>query len=132
MTNPTNPTVIKKEQCINLFFSKTGNISELCKAMGIHRSTFYEWINTDKDFKEKIEAEKESLIDFAESKLFNLMNEKNITAIIFFLKSKGKERGYWEKHSFEGAIPTYTISEDFLPKLKSDGNSSKPTPEPKP
>jgi len=51
----------------------------------------------DEKFKKAIDDEKEGLIDFAESKLFNLINEKNTVAIIFFLKTQGKHRGYIEQ-----------------------------------
>ena len=99
--NPTNQTALKKRKFIELFFTKTGNISELCKAVGIARCTYYDWIEKDEDFKNRILAEQEGLIDFAESKLLQLINEKNPTAIIFFLKTKGKHRGYVEKQEFE-------------------------------
>lgn len=97
MASSTNQTTLKKQKFVELFFTKVGNISELCKSVGIHRSTYYVWMQEDEKFKAKIEAEMEGLIDFAESKLFNLMNDKNVTAIIFFLKTRAKSRGYIEK-----------------------------------
>ena len=97
MTDPTNQTTLKKQRFVEEFFNKAGNISELCKAVGIHRSTYYEWMNKDERFNAKINAEREGLIDFAESKLIKLIDEKNVTAIIFFLKTRAKDRGYVEK-----------------------------------
>jgi hypothetical protein len=35
-------------------------------------------------------------LDLAESKLFNAIGDGNMTAIIFFLKTKGRDRGYVE------------------------------------
>ena len=120
MSDSTNQTTIKKEKFIELFFAKTGNISLLCKAIGIHRSTYYEWISKDEEFKKKVEIEREGLIDFAESKLFNLIDDKNVTAIIFFLKTRAKDRGYIEK------IEQVIMGDEFKPLkviVTSDGNN---------
>ena len=113
----TNPTPVKKEQerttkakvaFLERFFKATGNIKFICEQIGIDRSTFYNWVDNDPDFKAAIDAEREGLIDFTESKLFNLINDKNPTAIIFFLKTKAKHRGYVERqeHDHAGKIET--------------------------
>ena len=90
-------TEIAKKKIIQIFFAATGNIAHICKEVGISRETFYGWMKRDEKFKKAIDDEKEGLIDFAESKLFNLINEKNTVAIIFFLKTQGKHRGYIEQ-----------------------------------
>jgi len=74
----------------------TGNISDSCKQCNIGRQTFYNWIKNDGDFKREFDDTDAALLDFAEGKLLNLINDKNVTAIIFYLKTKGKERGYIE------------------------------------
>ena len=40
-------------------------------------------------------------LDFAESKLYELVDDKHPTAIIFLLKTKGKDRGYVERQEFD-------------------------------
>jgi len=90
-------TAIIKKQIIEMFLKKTGNIAMMCRELGICRQTYYGWMAEDEKFKKAIDDEKEGLIDFAESKLFNLINEKNTVAIIFFLKTQGKHRGYIEQ-----------------------------------
>lgn len=40
-------------------------------------------------------------LDFAESELFKQIKEGNITGVIFFLKTKGKKRGYIERSEFD-------------------------------
>ncbi len=90
-------TDLNKTNFLELFFKHTGNISHICKTIGIHRTTYYQWLEKDKKFKELIDAELEGLIDFAESKLFNLIDDKNVAAVIFFLKTKAKNRGYVER-----------------------------------
>lgn len=44
---------------------------------------------------------KESLIDFAEGVLKKKVREEDLTALIFFLKTQGRYRGYQEKQEIE-------------------------------
>jgi transposase-like protein len=98
-------TPIKKETVKNnfveLFTSNACNVSECCKKVGISRNTFYEWKKYDKSFAERIKEAEEGLIDFAESMLYKGIKEGKTTEIIFFLKTKGKSRGYVEKTEYE-------------------------------
>ena len=51
----------------------------------------------------RIESEVvEHILDLAESKLVDVINDGNLTAIMFYLKTKGKHRGYTERHQVEG------------------------------
>lgn len=104
-----------------MFQKKLGNKTEVCKALSIDRSTLYDWIEKDDALRAAIEAQSEANIDFVESKLFELVEgvtmlgkgdsdggesptyvlPPNVTAIIFFLKTKGKARGYVEKQEIE-------------------------------
>ena len=44
----------------------------------------------------------EQIIDLAESRLVDAINDGNLTAIMFYLRTKGKHRGYSERHQVEG------------------------------
>ena len=56
----------------------------------------------------------DSLLDLAESKLLeNIENNEN-TAIIFYLKTKGKKRGYIEKQEVEVVRPISEVLFDEL------------------
>lgn len=61
-----------------------------CKQAGVPRSTFYRWCKSDEAFAEACdEAIDESagmINDMAESQLINAIKEKNMTAIMFWLK----------------------------------------------
>ena len=48
----------------------------------------------------------EKLLDLGEGKLFEAVQKGNMTAIIFFLKCRGKKRGYIEKLTIGGNIET--------------------------
>lgn len=87
----------KKEQFIQAFELAACNISVTCRKIGISRQCFYKWCNEDPEFKVAIDDLQEATIDMAETSLFKHIKEENLTALIFFLKTKGKHRGYVER-----------------------------------
>ena len=85
------------EKIIQIYEKKGCNITATCTALGISRKTFYEWREKKKKLAEGLEAAEEAIIDFAESKLVEHINNDDVQALIFFLRTKGKKRGYVEK-----------------------------------
>lgn len=91
-------TKAKRKQAALLAYEKTmGNISATCKEVGISRETFYRWMREDKKFETKVSEVGEANIDFAETVLLKNIREGKETSLIFYLKTKGRERGYIEK-----------------------------------
>lgn len=87
----------RKKKILELYSKKACNVSAVCSAVGISRKTFYDYMNTDAEFKEQIEEDKEAILDNAESILQKKIMGEDTTSLIFFLKTKGKTRGYYEK-----------------------------------
>jgi len=92
---------LKKEQLLEALTKSLGIVSTACLSVGVSRTTYYKYYNEDKDFKTLVDDISDVAIDFAESKLFDLMREGHPTAIIFYLKTKGKKRGYVEKQELD-------------------------------
>ena len=88
---------LKKEILLKAIEKSLGIISTACEAVGVSRTTYYKYYNEDRDFKQSVDSISDIALDFAESQLFELIKEKNVTSIIFYLKTKGKKRGYVEK-----------------------------------
>jgi poly-gamma-glutamate capsule biosynthesis protein CapA/YwtB (metallophosphatase superfamily) len=95
--NETTKTTHKKELMIEALRKSLGIVTTACLNVGIERSTHYDWLKSDSDYKAKVEALDDVVLDFAESQLHKRINEGSDTATIFFLKTKGKKRGYIEK-----------------------------------
>jgi hypothetical protein len=74
-----------------------GVVSTACKAVDISRQTHYRWMREDDEYKTAVEELSEVAVDFAESHLHKLIRDGNPAATIFFLKTKGKSRGYVER-----------------------------------
>ena len=104
----------KKKDFIEALRNNLGHISNACEAAKIGRRTYYDWTDKDKNFKEDVHHIQDSLLDLAESKLLeNIENNEN-TAIIFYLKTKGKKRGYIEKQEVEVVRPISEVLFDEL------------------
>jgi len=74
-----------------------GLITQSCAELGMSRNTFYTYYKNDADFKAQVDQIDELVLDFAEGKLFESIDDGDTTANIFLLKCKGKKRGYIEK-----------------------------------
>lgn len=86
-----------QKEIISVYEKKGCNVTATCKALGINRTTFYNWRKRSEKLDAMLEEVEESIIDYAESKLVEHIQEGDTTCLIFFLKTKGKKRGYVEK-----------------------------------
>ena len=110
-----------------------GRVTDACEKVDIARTTHYLWMSNDPEYKQAVDDVNERAIDFAESKLFELMDgarkevvtqdgiqvvkdTPNPTATIFYLKTKGKSRGYVERQEITGADggPVQIIAPDNI------------------
>ena len=96
-------TQMKKKVFLAHMEKTLGNISASCAETGIQRVTYYDWLKKDPAFAQKVNDIVESSIDFAESCLKQEMRNGNTTAIIFYLKTRGKDRGYVESKRIEAS-----------------------------
>lgn len=92
----------KKEKLLKALDETQGLIAHACKKAGnISRSTYYRYMKEDPEFAKKVEEIQENQIDFVEGQLIKNIASGRETSIIFYLKSKAKERGYTEKSNLD-------------------------------
>ena len=80
-----------------------GIVTTACKAVGISRETHYRWTREDEAYKEAVQSIADIALDFAESQLHKRIKDGSDAAVIFYLKTKGKKRGYIERQEITGA-----------------------------
>lgn len=77
-----------------------------CKRAGVPRSTYYRWIQSDAEFAEKcrtaLENSTNAVSDIAEAKLITAIQEGNMSAISFWLRSR--HPAYQTKLNVQGTI----------------------------
>ena len=122
MGNKTQ-TDTQKKAMIQAMEKSLGIVTTACRNVGIARDTHYRWMRDDDDYRKAVESIEGIALDLAESKLHEEILGGNTAAIIFFLKTKGKRRGYVEKQEVETTIkqPDFSgISTDELMQLLND------------
>ena len=92
----------QQKELIETYVKKGTNISATCQALGISRMTFYRWMKDHEEVAQAIDDAREQLVDNVETKLISLINDGNAQAIMFFLKTRGKKRGYVERTEITG------------------------------
>jgi len=97
--NEQNSTL--KAAMLEALKSTLGIVSKAAEVAGISRATHYLWMKEDEEYAQAVNDIHEYAIDFAESALFHLIKEKNPQATLFFMKTRGKGRGYVEKQEIE-------------------------------
>ena len=122
MVSNGNNGISKKREatCQNIIEALTkthGLLSFAAKKAGVSYRTINRYANDFPSVKQAVDDAKESMTDFAEGRLFEKIDKGDTASIIFYLKTKGKSRGYIEKQEIEhsGNIGTAEeLSDDEL------------------
>jgi hypothetical protein len=96
-----NSTLLKKKAMLEALEKTLGVVTTAAKMVGIERTTHYKWMESDNDYKEKVQDLQDVVLDFAESALHKMVENHNPAATLFLLKTKGKKRGYIERQEIE-------------------------------
>lgn len=116
-------TKIRKQAMLDALEKSLGVVTQACKAVGIERKTHYKWLDSDKDYAQAVKELKGVALDFAESQLHKQINGGNVSATIFYLKCKGKDRGYVERVEVTGAEDGSPIQVEILDGSGLYGNA---------
>jgi hypothetical protein len=119
-------TDTNKKKMLEALELSLGIVSTACKQAGIHRSTHYDWYNEDLSYRKAVDDVLNISLDFAETQLFQAMKEQNVAATIFYLKTKGKVRGYVERSEVElrkGEPDLSELTTDEIRTMLNDNNN---------
>jgi transposase-like protein len=113
---------MKKKQIdfIEMYKLKAGNISEVCKAFGIARETFYDWRKTFPDFDKAIYDADNAKKDWVESKIIQRINEGSDKVLLFYAKHQLQDRGYIDKHEIQHSGDVGLIIDDINKAYKDE------------
>jgi hypothetical protein len=112
----------KKQTFLEIYQKKGGIIYLACEAANVGRTTYFAWMKRDPQFAAAVKELDDYLLDFTESKLMEKIQSGNLTAMIFYLKCKGKKRGWVERQEVTGAegVPLVSgVSEEEERRLRS-------------
>lgn len=70
-----------------------GVVSKTLTKVKVTRGEYNQWLN-NKEFKARVDEVSELSLDYVENKLLTQIQKGDMNAIQFYLKTKGKKRGY--------------------------------------
>lgn len=91
------PTISMKENTVKLLDESFFNVAWVCAQIGIQRRSFNRWRQVDPEFDRACSEIWEGILDGAEVHLQKNISNGKEASLIFFLKTRAKERGYIEK-----------------------------------
>lgn len=117
---------ILKARLITALENSLGIVTVACKECGCCRDTFYRYCNEDEEFKRAVDDIENIAIDSVESQLHkNILLGKEASAI-FYLKTKGKKRGYVERIETEDITEREPVQVEIIlpnPRVKDEDSS---------
>lgn len=94
--NIVGKKAVMKKTFLRSLYANLGILSRAAKATGMCLDNHYAWKAEDPEYKKAYLMIEESVIDFAEGALYTQIRAGVPSSTIFFLKTKGKRRGYIE------------------------------------
>lgn len=71
-----------------------GVLAWAARRLGCSRSAVYAAVGRNPELKAALEEQRDELLDLAESKLIQAVNDGDMRAVFFLLRTLGKDRGY--------------------------------------
>lgn len=104
---------ITRDDIITALLACNGVLSKAAIMLGMNRQTLSDNVKDDEEFDMVRKQAREALTDLAEDKLALAIEKGNLTATIFYLKTKGRDRGYSERRDLSVAIEQVMSNGDF-------------------
>ena len=90
------------ERIIKALGETQGLLTMAARKAGVSYTTVKRYAAEFPSVKQAVQDAKESMLDFAEGKLYQKIKAGDNTAILFYLKTQGKGRGYIERQELTG------------------------------
>ena len=100
-----NGNGLTADRMITAINDAQGFVSKAAELLGVSRATFYNYLKKYATAKQALDDVRSKRHDFVELQLMKGIKEGNITAIIFYLKTQCKHRGYVERVQQEHTGP---------------------------
>lgn len=120
LKNLNQKEVAEKQKVFLEVFESTCQIHLACQAVGIEREDYNYWLTNEKykEFQSKIYGINESFLDIAEAKLISSIKNGHQENVRFYLKTKGKERGYIEEVNPGANINIYSVTPEDVKRME--------------
>lgn len=121
--NPTKTKIYSDEEIVYAFRKNFGIAAATCRELGIAEQTFITWKNKYPHFNKLLEEANESIKDLVEIELIKKIREGDTHVLLFFAKTKLKDRGYSEQQVQANTQVNIIMPEDNNKKYEWWGNT---------
>jgi hypothetical protein len=96
-------TTDKKVMMIKALGTTLGNVQKAIDDLKkthdytVSRTAHYKWLKEDEEYAQAVEDASDKTLDLVEEALINQVKNGSVQATMFYLKTKGRNRGYNEK-----------------------------------
>lgn len=87
----------RKAKLMECLRKNKGLVYLSCRQAGLSHTTFYNYLQSDENFRNEYFAIREETLDYVENKLFEAIERGEPAQTLFFLKCQGKKRGWIER-----------------------------------
>ena len=107
-----NKSKVSDKQIIEALKATHGFQSQACKLLerqlniSFTTSAMSKRISASEEIRSALSEMLTADLDYAENKMWELIKNGNVAALLFYLKTKGKERGYAERRELTGSNGT--------------------------
>tara|TARA_R100001163_G_scaffold65000_1_gene60698 strand:+ start:340 stop:693 length:354 start_codon:yes stop_codon:yes gene_type:complete len=101
MESEQKRTQVSKETLLEALEVSLGIVTDACNKTGLSRTQHYKWYKEDEEYRKAVDSIDSKFIDFAESHLKKQIENGSTQATTFFLRTRGRKRGYNEKQEID-------------------------------
>ena len=119
-------TKIKQKIMLEALRKCKGLVTYAAQATKISRNTHYDWLKKYPDYVQAVDEIDNFVLDKIEESSLRMIEEGKTPAMnIFYLKTKGKKRGFIEKQEIEHSTGDLTSLRNVIKDCDSDGEHQK-------
>ena len=110
MDKRTERTQDNKTLLLKALQKSLGIVTEACEKAELSRTQHYKWYKEDAESRKAVQEIDGMFIDFAETHLKEQIEKGSTPATIFYLKTRGKKRGYGDSLDITSGEEPFKIS----------------------
>lgn len=99
-----NKTKWNKQQMLLALEKTYGVVTPALLMINLPKSTYYDYYKQDEEFRSQVDSIRETLTDIVEIELIKKIKAGDTQAILFYMKYRGKTRGYTDSLELNGKV----------------------------
>lgn len=112
-SNNKKATAVNKKLFLETLELTLGIVDQAARQCGVHRTTHYLWLKNDPIYAAAVEEIQNVQLDFVEEQLLFNIRAHDTSAILFYMKYKGRSRGYKNMIEQDITIVDKTVKFNF-------------------